>query len=847
MNIPPSGPEETNRLDALKSYGILDTLPEEEYDELTQLASQLCQTPIALISLVDDRRQWFKSNKGLLLRETPREHSFCAHAINNPTDTLIVPDARQDSRFAQNLLVTGDPNVVFYAGSPLIDENGFALGSLCVIDNEPRQLTPDQSSALKTLAKQVVRLLTLRKKTKTLEESEKRYEAEKDALGVSQNRFKTIFDHAPIGLGLLRGPDHVFELVNDQIAQMAGRTVEQIQGKPLLEALPELAQQGLKEIFDSVRQTGQRFTAPEIPITIQRNDQEETAYFYASFEPVQEPDGTVSIIDFSIDITQQLQNQRKLQESEARFRTIVEQAPMAIGQLKGREMVIELGNDRIFEVWGKTPAIIGMRLLDAIPELKDQPFIPLLEEVFDTGIPYNGDGIKAQLVRQGNLEDVYFDFRYTPLRDADHHITGIMVLAVEVTSQVLIRRQIEESEARFRGLVQQAPFAIGVYETADLVISVANQAMIQLWGKTSAVIGQKLVNALPELEGQPFITLLNVVFATGQPYRTAEQQAHLVVDGRLQSYWFSFVYQPLTDETGNVYAILNMAVDVTERVLARQQVEESERQYRQLAQHLEARVDERTQALLQANQDLQRSNENLQQFAYVASHDLQEPLRKIQSFSTLLMQQFDNQLQEPALDYLQRITDAGSRMSALIRDLLLYSRINTRQQTFGLVSLNEIIASALDTLSLQIDQRNARIDVEQMTVVQGDESQLGQLFQNLISNAIKFTPAHQNPQIQIEYFLREKAELPPQIQPTSTAYQFHQINVTDQGIGFDAKYLDRIFQVFQRLHGKSEFAGTGIGLAICERVVANHGGGITANSTPGKGTTFCVYLPSFAA
>ena len=847
MNLPPSSPEENNRLDALKSYDILDTLPEQDYDELTQLASEICQTPIALISLVDDKRQWFKSSHGLTVRETPRDYSFCAHAIVNPVETLIVTDSREDERFAKNPLVTGDPHVIFYAGAPLVDKNGFALGSLCVIDSEPKQLNQSQLSALKILSRQVVRLLELRKQTQALKESEERLRIEKAALETNAKRFKTIFDHAPIGLGLLRGPDHVFELVNDRIAQMAGRQVEQMQGKPLLEALPELAQQGLKEIFDSVRQTGQRFVAPEIPVTLQRNNQLETAYFYASFEPIQEPDGTVSIVDFSLDITQQLQAQRDLQASEARFRNIVEQAPMAIGQLKGRDMVIEIGNEKIFELWGKDSSITGMRLIDALPELEGQPFTNLLEAVYDTGKPFYGNGILAKIIRQGHLQDVYLDFSYTPLRNGDNEITGIMLLAIDVTEQVLARQEIEKSEARFRGLIQEAPFAIAVYETAELIISVANEAMIQLWGKTPAVIGQNLANALPELEGQPFIQLLNTVYSTGQPYRTTEQSANLVVNGQLQTYWFSFVYQPLADEDGKVYAILNMAVDITERVLARQKLEASEAQYRELSQELDKRVQQRTQELTYVNQDLQRTNANLQQFAYIASHDLQEPLRKIQSFSSLLTQKFNSQLDEEAIDYLQRITSAGARMSLLIKDLLTYSRITTRQQAFGLVSLNAILTNVMDTLSLEIEQRTAHIEVNELAVVQGDESQLGQLFQNLLSNAIKFTPNGQKPQIQVNYFRRERDELPSDIRPTSNARMFHQINVSDRGIGFDPKYLDRIFQVFQRLHGKNEFPGSGVGLAICQRVVENHGGGITASSKPGEGATFCIYLPGLTS
>ncbi|WP_338874720.1 PAS domain-containing protein [Spirosoma sp. SC4-14] len=834
--------EETNRMAALKSYDILDSLPEQDYDDLAQLAADSCQSPIALISFIDDKRQWIKSSYGLSLREMPYNDSFCVQAIGL-AQPLIISNARYDERFAHNPLVTGEPHIVFYAGVPLIDADGFALGVLAVIDTEPKQLTNRQLLSLRTLSRQIVRLVELRKLTGKLHLAEERHRLEKIALETNRKRFETLFNHAPIGLGLLRGPDHVFELVNDRIAEMAGRRVEQMQGKPLLEALPELAQQGLSEIFEAVRQTGQRFVAPEIPVTLLRNNQLETAYFYASFEPVQEPDGSVSIVDFSLEITQQLQAQQELLASEARFRSIVEQAPMAIGQLKGSEMIIEIGNARLFDIWGKDPSITGMRLIDALPELKNQPFIQLLEDVYATGKPYYGSGVLAKLVRQGQLEEAYFDFSYTPVRNSDGQITGIMILAIEVTEQVQARRAIEKSEARFRGLIQDAPFAIAVYETADLIISVANEAMIQLWGKTPTVVGQKLADALPELEGQPFIPLLNVVYSTGKAYRSNEQPASLVVNGRLQTSWFNFVYQPLFDAQGQVYAILNMAVDVTDRYLARQELESSQQRYRDLVDELDLHVQERTQELLRANQDLKRSNNSLQQFAYIASHDLQEPLRKIQSFTTLLSERFAGRLDQDATHYLDRINAAGSRMSTLIRDLLAYSQIATRQQAFNAVSLDAILSNVFDSLALAIQERNAIVRADKLAVVRGDETQLHQLLQNLLSNAIKFTPPDRQPYIQIDYALRERDELPAESRPASTASQFHCICITDQGIGFDERYLDRIFLVFQRVHAGDKIPGSGIGLAICQRVAENHGGWISARSQPGKGATFCVYLP----
>jgi GAF domain-containing protein len=155
--------DEQKRLEALKEYEIMDSLPEEEYDNITSLASRVCGTPISLITLLDDQRQWFKSATGLDIKETPIEYAFCSHAIQNPSEVLVVPDSRKDERFANNPFVTGEPHIVFYAGMPLVDEAGNALGSLCVLDVQEHTLTPFQLTALRQLARQVVSLMALRK------------------------------------------------------------------------------------------------------------------------------------------------------------------------------------------------------------------------------------------------------------------------------------------------------------------------------------------------------------------------------------------------------------------------------------------------------------------------------------------------------------------------------------------------------------------------------------------------------------------------------------------------------------------------------------------------------------
>ena len=221
---------------------------------------------------------------------------------------------------------------------------------------------------------------------------------------------------------------------------------------------------------------------------------------------------------------------------------------------------------------------------------------------------------------------------------------------------------------------------------------------------------------------------------------------------------------------------------------------------------------------------------------------MQEPLRKIQSFGDLLKSQYADQLGDGA-DYLSRMQNSAQRMSTLIRDLLTYSRITTRQDATAPVSLDIVVNTVLADLELTIQETGAAVTIDPLPTVPGDHSQLGQLFQNLLSNALKFRQDGVPPRISVSTRQIPATDLPAAVRPTHAAVAYHQIDVADNGIGFDEKYLDRIFQVFQRLHGKTQFVGTGIGLAICEKVVTNHGGAITATSQPGQGATFSVFFP----
>lgn len=242
-------------------------------------------------------------------------------------------------------------------------------------------------------------------------------------------------------------------------------------------------------------------------------------------------------------------------------------------------------------------------------------------------------------------------------------------------------------------------------------------------------------------------------------------------------------------------------------------------------------------------EDLKRSNEDLEQFAYVASHDLQEPLRKIRAFGDRLQTNFSEQLGEQGKDYINRMQLAAKRMQRLIDDLLSFSRISRDTNNHDVVDLNVVLDDLREDMETLIEQTGTTFNITTLPAITGNSAQLKRLFQNLISNAIKFRSNDRNPVIHIDVQHVERELLGQYFQSGTAPDEYFRITIQDNGIGFDEKYAEKIFVIFQRLHGRSEYEGTGIGLAICRKIVANHGGFITVNSKEGVGSTFSLYFP----
>ncbi|WP_171062791.1 PAS domain S-box protein [Larkinella sp. C7] len=561
-----------------------------------------------------------------------------------------------------------------------------------------------------------------------------------------------------------------------------------------------------------------------------------------------------------VDVHDQKLAEESLRESDARFRTLIAEAPVAMAVYAGLNFVIEMANDAMIHVWGKTPAVIGMELAEALPELEGQPFIGLLEEVFKTGVPYQSAEQQADLVVDGRLQSFWFTFTYQPLTNEQGQVYAILNVALDVTAQRRARQKIEEAESALRDAVELAELSTWSMEVETGLFTYSDRFMHWLGFSENTKSMDEAFNPLPDEYRQ---SVADAIAAVTQPGSSGFYDNEHPIINRLTGQVRIIHAQArlFIDAEGKPLRLVGTAQDITEQrkvqIALEHQVqertEELEATNEELAstnEELAATIEElatTNEELSESNQLLMRSNENLEQFAYIASHDLQEPLRKVQQFGDLLKNQYFSQLGD-GINYLERMQLAAGRMSALIKDLLTFSRISTQQDTVEPVSLAVVVKTVVNDLELVIQESKAVVTVDPLPTVPGDSSQLEQLFQNLLSNALKFRRKGADgmlvtPEIRVTAQIVSSIALPTTVKPARAAGAYHCIEVKDNGIGFDQKYVDRIFQVFQRLHGKAEFAGTGIGLAICEKVASNHGGAITATSQSGLGATFSVYLP----
>jgi|GEM_PF-5994441 len=400
----------------------------------------------------------------------------------------------------------------------------------------------------------------------------------------------------------------------------------------------------------------------------------------------------------------------------------------------------------------------------------------------------------------------------------------LITATAERTWAAVVRARAEaksqQSEKQFKDIIEALPQLVWVCNSAGEAIYFNEQ-----W--------YKFTHAGPEDSlGFQWVNLLHAddADATLRQWQQAQRSASpLHMEFRLKEAtgefrWMLSSAVPIFDADGKIDQWFGTCTDIHDR--------------KTFAQELEKKVQQRTTALNESNRLLQRSNDELKQFAYVSSHDMQEPLRKIQTFSSMALDRAGEA--DMVRFYLSKINTSAARMSALINDILQFSQAGEGLQTLQTVDLNEVMEMIKVDFELLIQQKHASIHCDQLPVLQANRLQLTQLFSNLMSNALKFSG--DDAEVFLWYSLVPSDKVPAFLHPQ--AYDtYHYFQFCDNGIGFSSEYSEQIFKLFTRLHHVAHYKGTGIGLALCKRIVENHNGAIYASSEKGKGSTFHIYLP----
>jgi PAS domain S-box-containing protein len=632
----------------------------------------------------------------------------------------------------------------------------------------------------------------------------------KPAKTVLQAELEAIYDSAPVGLCVF-DTNLRYLRINERLAEINGVPVSDHIGRTVREVLPDLADQA-EAITAKIIETG----LPVLNIEFTGTTSSQPGVLRTWLEnwfPIKDGSGRVFAINVVADeITERKRAEEALRESEAQLKRSQE-----IAQLGSWELDLVNNrltwSDEVYKIFGLQPqefAATYEAFLAAVhPDDRAAVDAAYSDSVRDGKNTYE---IEHRVVKKSTGEIRSVHEKCEHIRDASGRIIRSFGMVHDITERKRTEEALREAHDRALRLARfpdENPNPVARV-SADGSVLYCNPSALELPGWTCDVGWPVDPRLLP---------LVRRAMAEGQ-----EEQEDVQIGRMFYSVWAV----PFREEGyANLYGR-----DITER----KQMEEELRKSRD---ELQLRVEERTAELEKANAKLKRSyrrleelNKDLQDFAFVASHDLQEPLRKIQSFGDMLAARFGTSMDETSRDYLNRMHSAASRMQKLIESLLSYSRVATRAEPITDTDLKKSVEEALSNLEIMIREKSARMEVGDLPTVQADRVQMIQLFQNLIGNALKYQPEGEAPRVKIR---SRKA---------GDAKGVCEILVEDNGIGFEEKYLDRIFLPFHRLHGRSsEYEGVGMGLAICKKIVERHGGEITAKSRLGRGTTFIVTLP----
>ncbi|GAB3635050.1 hypothetical protein GCM10027422_06400 [Hymenobacter arcticus] len=711
-------------------------------------------------------------------------------------------------------LVAGYFNIVY---QPLLNEQNQVTGVLTIANDVTEQV----------LARRQVHLLNqeleCRVAAGVAEAQQARAASERE-----RQRLERFFEQAPAAICVLNGPGLVFEFINPILqALLPGRP---LLGLPLLTALPELASHPVWQLLQRVYATGETHeeTCLHLPLVQHPGSPPADFYFRGVGQACYDEHSRINgVLVFGIDVTAQVREQqraealqaevlaavqRRAQERETYYQVFA-QTPALVALMYGPEFRYDYLNEAFAGLFPGRE-LHGRRMADALPEAGPQGFLELVARVYETGEAFSGTELPLVITQPTGPPLVrYFNFTYQAYHE-NGVITGVSVFAYDVSEQVRARQERDAGLARMQTVFEQAPVALALLAGPTYVVEVANPAICELWGRSLAeVLRQPLFEVLPEVVDQGYPHILDEVRRTGMPFVAQELPAQLVRQGRSEKVYFHFVYQPLINEQGQVTAVVIVATDVSQRVLARQQ----------LAQ---ANAELRT-----TNAHLTRTNADLDNFIYTASHDLKAPISNIEGLLLLLRKQLPAEARQAGL--VPRVLDMmrGSieRFQLTIAQLTDLSRLQqAHAEPAEPLNLAAVVEAVRLDLAPEFEATDAQLtlDLTACATISFTPQHLRSVVYNLLSNAVKYHQPGRPPHVKLRCYSTGSSTL---------------LEVQDNGLGLSEKQQGKLFGLFQRLH--AHVPGSGVGLYMVKRIVENAGGTVTVQSQPGVGSTFVVALP----
>lgn len=800
---------EAVRLDALRRYRILDTPPEPLFDDIASLASQICRTPIALITFIDSNRQWMKSKVGLNASELPRDISFCAHAILQ-SDLFVVKDTLADERFSDNPLVTSDPRIRFYAAVPLMTRKGYALGTLCVADQVARTLYLDQSHALRQLARQVLSHLELRRQMYDLRRSLHQREKKLRRLGKTQQRF-----------------DLVTRATNDAIWDLNLRTHqiwwnEGIQG--LLDSSADEMGSNESGWYERIHPDDRERVVSGIQGAIEEKEhfwsdeyrirRREGRYIqvfgraYLIFNGKGEP---VRMIGAMMDVTRRKEAEEALQQSEKRFRAIFNHAPIGI-------VCIDTGRKLI----GENPVFCEM-LGYAAEELEKSDFTQWTHPddiatdigLFDALVKGRREfyRIEKRYIRKDGAI-VWVSKTVSLVQDREGYPQFAIAMVEDITGRKRMELELSETYETLRAVIKASPLAIVILDPQGKVVN-WNPAAERIFGWSEPEVIGRPLPIIPEAKRQEFRALAKRVFRgeTFSGFETVRETK----EGSLIDVSISTAL--LRDAKGKIRGVLALIEEITER------------------KRQEKAIKEMNEALQQKNIQVEEISQARNRFFSFISHELKTPLNSIIGFTNLVLNGNYGPVNPDQAVGLGRVLINAAELVQLINNILDLAKMESGKIKCKILETDvvELIEKVSISFKPFIEEKGLtlrkKIDPVFPKTFMTDPAHLRAILSNLLSNAIKFTEQG-IVEVGLNLMMGNRMEL----------------KVSDTGVGIKADDLERIFEEYEQSGFIKERSphytgGTGLGLAIVKKVVSSLGGKIEARSALGKGTTFTVEIP----